>query len=115
MDLKGKALMLKIYCGEEERWQGKSLYHQLVYKLKEAGIAGVTVYRGLMGYGWDRRIHHSRLLEISADLPMILEAVDSREKIEKVLPLVREMVPRGLVITMEVNVEKYGPEEGEKK
>lgn len=109
MDITGRGKLLKIYVGETEKWKGKNLYHHLLLKLKEEGIAGVTVYRGLEGYGADKVLHSARILDISADLPMIIEAVDTEENIIKVLPLVKEMVPRGLVMVVDVEVIKYGP------
>ncbi|ADG81460.1 hypothetical protein Tfer_2415 [Thermincola ferriacetica] len=109
MDITGKGKLLKIYLGETEKWKGKSLYHQLVLKLKEEGIAGVTVYRGIEGYGADKVLHSARILDLSADLPMILEAVDSAENITRVLPMVQEMVPRGLIMVVDVDIVRYGP------
>ncbi|MHB9095996.1 MAG: DUF190 domain-containing protein [Eubacteriales bacterium] len=107
MDIPGKSKLLKIYVGETEKWKGKNLYHQLLLRLKEEGIAGVTVYRGIEGYGADKVLHSSRILDLSADLPMVIEAVDSEENITKVLPLVKEMVPRGLIMVVDVEVIQY--------
>jgi len=109
MDIAGKGKLLKVYLGETEKWKGKTLYHQLVLKLKEEGIAGVTVYRGIEGYGADKVLHSAKILDLSADLPMVIEAVDTEENITKVLPLVQEMVPRGLVMVVDVEIIKYGP------
>lgn len=108
MDIAGKGKLLKIYVGETEKWKGKSLYHQLVLKLKEAGIAGVTVYRGIEGYGADKVLHSTRILDLSADLPMVVEAVDSEEYILKVMPMVKEMVPRGLIMIVDVEIAQHG-------
>jgi PII-like signaling protein len=109
MDITGKGKLLKVYVGETEKWKGKSLYHQLLLKLKEHGIAGVTVYRGIEGYGADKVLHSAKILDLSADLPMVIEAVDTEENITKVLPLVKEMVPRGLVMVVDIEIIKYGP------
>jgi len=109
MDIAGKGKLLKVYLGETEKWKGKTLYHQLVLKLKEEGIAGATVYRGIEGYGADKVLHSAKILDLSADLPMVIEAVDTEENITKVLPLVQEMVPRGLVMVVDVEIIKYGP------
>lgn len=103
-----KAKLLKIYVGEMERYGGKSLYQHLVYWLKEKGIGGVTVLRGIEGYGQDKVIHTYRFLELSSDLPMVLEVVDHAEKIEAILPEVCKMVPKGLVFTSDIEVHKYG-------
>lgn len=90
--------LLKIYTGENEHWQGTTLYHALVLKFRELGLAGVTVYRGMEGYGHEKRLRTSRILELSADLPVIIEVVDTEENISRVLPLVKKMVQKGLVI-----------------
>lgn len=104
----GKAKLLKIYVGEAERFEGKSLYQHLVYWFKEKGISGVTVLRGIEGYGQDKILHTYRFLELSSDLPMVLEVVDSADKIEAILPKVCELVPKGLVLTSDIEVHKYG-------
>lgn len=104
MNIPGPAKLLTIYIGEGMQWQGKSLYHALVMKLKEAGIAGATVIRGVEGYGEANRLHTTRLLDLSADLPVIVEAVDQAEKIEKVLPEIQAMVSRGLITLADVQV-----------
>lgn len=104
----GKAKLLKIYVGEKERFEGKSLYQHLVYWLKEKGVSGVTVLRGIEGYGQDKVIHTFRLLELSSDLPMVLEVIDRADKIEAILPEVCKMVPKGLVFTSDIEVHKYG-------
>jgi PII-like signaling protein len=104
----GKAKLLRIYVGEAERFKGKSLYQHLVYWLKEKGISGVTVLRGIEGYGQDKVLRTFRILELSSDLPMVLEAVDSADKIEAILPEVCELVPKGLVFTSDIEVHKYG-------
>ena len=104
----GKAKLLKIYVGEMERFEGKSLYQQLVYWLKEKGVSGVTVLRGIEGYGQDKVLHTFRFLELSSDLPMVIEVVDRADKIEAILPEVCQMVPKGLVFTSDIEVHKYG-------
>lgn len=105
-----QAKMLKVYIGESMRWGKKPLYQHLVHWLKEQGIGGVTVYRGIEGYGRDKVLHTARLLELSSDLPMVLEIIDETEKIDALIPKICEMVPRGLVFTVDVNVYKYGKE-----
>ncbi|MFA5881443.1 MAG: DUF190 domain-containing protein, partial [Eubacteriales bacterium] len=105
----GKGKLLKIYLGETEKWHGKTLYNQVVMRLKEQGIAGATVYRGLLGYGEDKHMHSAKILDLSVDLPMVIEAVDSEENIKRVLPVVQEMVPRGLIMVIDVDIVQYGP------
>lgn len=99
--------LLKIYVGENVRWEGKPLYQALMFKLKDAGLAGVTVTRGIEGFGQLKAVHTARLLELSADLPMIVECVDFSDKIEAVLPEIRTMVPRGLILTTDVMVHNF--------
>lgn len=104
MNLQGRAKLLTIYIGEAMQWKGKSLYHTLVLKLKEAGIAGATVIRGVEGYGEANRLRTARLLDLSGDLPIIVMAVDRAEKIEQVLPEIRPMVAKGLMTLTDVQV-----------
>ncbi|ODA42039.1 DUF190 domain-containing protein [Desulfosporosinus sp. BG] len=101
-----KAKLLKVYVGEKERFMNKPLYQYLVHWLKEQGIIGVTVYRGIEGYGQDKVLHSARLLELSSDLPIILEIVDTEEKINSIVAEVSKMVPKGLVYTVSVEVHK---------
>ncbi len=103
-----KCQILKIYVSEDSRYKAHNLYNAVVFKLKEMGIAGVTVSRGLLGYGKGKTIRSARILDLSSDLPIIIEAVDTPEQIEKVLPIVSEMVKEGLVMVTNVNVIKYG-------
>lgn len=103
-----KAKRLRIYIGEMDRWQGRSLYQAIVEKAKELDIAGATVYRGLMGYGAHSRIHTAQIMDLSSDLPMLIEIVDSEEYIGKLLPLLDEMMQEGLVTMDDVEVIKYG-------
>jgi hypothetical protein len=110
METSGNYKMLKIYVNEDSRYKGHNLYHALVIKLKEIGMAGVTVTRGLEGYGKSKAIHDMKILDLSSSLPIILEVIDEAEKIEKAIPIVKEMVNEGLVITTDINVIKYGKE-----
>lgn len=105
--LTGAAKRLRIYIGESDRWQGKSLYHAIVLKAKELDLAGATVFRGLMGYGANSRIHTSRIVELSSDLPIMIEIVDSAAYINKLMPFLDEMVQEGLVTIDDVEIIKY--------
>ncbi|MBW9152013.1 DUF190 domain-containing protein [Clostridium estertheticum] len=100
--------ILKIYVSEDSRYKGHNLYHALVIKLKEIGMAGVTVTRGLESYGKSRAIHNMKILDLSSSLPIIIEVIDETSKIEMAIPIVNEMINEGLVITSDVNVVKYG-------
>jgi len=104
----GKCKLLKIYIGELQRYEGKSLYHAIVLKLGELGIAGATVSRGVEGYGVDKLIKKAGILDLSADLPMIIEAVDTEEKINTVVPVIAPMVRRGMMYVLDVDVIKHG-------
>jgi len=108
MMLTGTCKILKIYVSEDSRYKGHNLYHALVIKLKEIGMAGVTVTRGLESYGESRAIHNMKILDLSSSLPIIIEVIDENSKIEMAIPIVKEMVNEGLVITSDVNVVKYG-------
>lgn len=102
-----QATLLKIYVGEHVRWEGKPLYQALFFMLKDAGLDGVTVTRGIEGFGQLKTVHTARLLELAADLPMIVECVDFSDKIEAVLPEIKMMVPRGLIMTTDVLVHNF--------
>lgn len=98
------ALRLMVYLGDSARRGWRPLFRRVVHMLHEEGIAGATVLHGIEGYGGDRWIHTSSVLDLSSDLPVIIIAVDRREKIEAILPKLEEMVERGLVTVEEVRV-----------
>jgi len=102
------AKRLRIYVGEADRWQGVPLYHAIVRKAKELDMAGATVFRGLEGYGANSRIHTARIVDLSSDLPVLVEIVDSGEYIDKLLPFLDEMVQEGMVTIDDIEVIKYG-------
>lgn len=105
-----QAKRLRIYIGESDRWKHRSLYHALVEKAKELDLAGATVFRGLMGYGANSRIHTASIVDLSSDLPILVEIVDSEEYINKILPFLDEMMQEGLVTIEDIEVIKYGKE-----
>jgi PII-like signaling protein len=102
-----KAQVIKIYIGEQDTWKGKPLYGALVARMQEAGIAGVTVLRGVEGYGAHHRIHTARFEVMCQGLPMIIEAVDTPEHVNSVLPILDEMVTEGLVTIRDVTAITY--------
>ena len=106
--IKAHAKRLRIYIGEANSWEGKSLYKALVLKAKELDLAGATVYQGCMGYGANSRIHTASLIDLSADLPIMIEIIDSAEYIEKFLPFLDKMVKEGMVTLDDIEVIKYG-------
>ena len=108
MKVNGKCKILKIYISEDSKYKGHNLYHALVLKLKEIGMAGVTVTRGLESYGKSKAIHDMKILDLSSSLPIIIEVIDESLKIEMAIPIVKEMVNEGLIITSDIDVVKYG-------
>ncbi len=111
MKLEGKAKMLRIHFGEDDKWQGKPLYQAIVEKCRELDIAGATVYRGIEGYGASTLIHRAHLLR-SSDRPIMVSVVDTHENIGKLLPALDEMVDEGLIAMSDVEVIKYVHQEG---
>lgn len=107
METPGQGILLRIFVGESDRWHGESLYLALVKEAKNQGLAGATVLRGYAGYGAHSLIHTVRLVDISPDLPMVVEIVDEETKIEAFLPTVQQMVREGLVTWERVNVVLY--------
>src|SRR5580765_681309 len=107
MQLPEDALQLRIYLGESDRWQHQPLYEAIVLKARELGLAGATVLRGPMGFGASSRLHTAKILRLSMDLPMVIEIVDSEERINQLLPRLDEMVLEGLVTLEDVRVVKY--------
>lgn len=110
MKITGSARMVRIYVGESDKWHGQPLYMAILLKAREMGLAGATVLRGLAGYGAHIRIHTANILRLSEDLPMVIEIVDSAEKIESFLPVLDEMVQEGLIVLWDVKVVKYSAE-----
>jgi len=99
--------LLRIFIGESDRWHSQPLYEAIVLKAREMGIAGATMLRGLMGFGAASRIHTAKILRLSEDLPIIIEIVDSADKIDLLLPVIDEMVGEGLVTLEKVRILQY--------
>jgi uncharacterized protein len=104
--------LLRIFVGESDKHGHVPLYEAIVLKAREAGLAGATVLRGVMGFGRHSVMHTAKILRLSEDLPMIVEIVDSLEKIEAFLPTLDAMVPEGLVTLEPVRVIHYRSDEG---
>lgn len=102
-----KAKMMRIYVGENDKWNGKPLYEAIVNGLRSNDIAGVTVYRGILGYGANRRIHKDAALSLSHDRPILLSVVDTEEKLKAFMPVLEQMVLQGLVVLSDADVIKY--------
>lgn len=107
MKLPEDALLLRVFIGESDRHQGKPLYEQIVLKARELNLAGATVLRGVMGFGANSRLHTAKLLELSIDLPMVIEVVDTEENINKLMPFIDETFTEGLVTLEKMHVIKY--------
>jgi PII-like signaling protein len=99
--------LLRVFIGESDRWKGAPLHEAIVLKARELHLAGATVIRGHMGFGAHSRLHTTKVLRLSEDLPLVIEIVDSREKVDLLLPHIEEMVSDGLVTLEEVRVIKY--------
>ncbi|RME90757.1 MAG: DUF190 domain-containing protein [Candidatus Hydrogenedentota bacterium] len=102
-----EGILLRIFIGEDDRYKGKPLYEQIVTKARELGLAGATVFRGILGYGANSRLHSAKLLRLSEDMPMVIELVDSEENIKKLLPFLDESVKQGFVSMEKVKVIRY--------
>jgi len=111
MKLEGKARLLRIHFGEDDKWQNKPLYEAIVMKCRELDIAGATVFRGIEGYGASTLIHKRHLL-FSSDRPIMISVVDTEEKIQGLLPVLDEMLGDGLIAVSEVEVIRYVHQDG---
>ena len=107
MQLPHKAMLLRIFIGESDRWKHQPLYEAIVMKAREMHLAGATVLRGPMGFGKSSHLHTAKILQLSMDLPLVIEIVDAEEKIQTFLPLLDEMMKGGLVTLEEVKVIDY--------
>ncbi len=107
MKLEGEGRLLRIYIGEQDKWQHLPLYEAIVIKAREAGLAGATVLRGPMGFGAHSRLHTAKILRLSEDLPVLIEIVDQEQRIQAFLPELDRMVQDGLVTLEKVRVIKY--------
>lgn len=110
MKLPTDGKLLRIFIGEADKLNGKPLYEEIVLLARRNGMAGATVIKGSMGFGCKSRMHTSKLLELSTDLPVIIEIVDSEEKINEFLPSLDGMVKEGLVTVEKANVIMYRAE-----
>jgi PII-like signaling protein len=108
MQIPSEAVLLRIFLGEDDRFEHQPLYEAIVMKAREQHLAGATVLRGPMGFGHSSHLHTAKILRLSENLPVIVEIVDSREKIDAFLPLLDPMMSSGLVTLETVQVLQYG-------
>ena len=105
--LPGEAELLRVFIGESDHWEGRPLYEMIVEEARRRGMAGATVLRGLMGFGAHSRLHSAKILRLSEDLPIVVEIVDTPEKIADLLPQLDQMIGEGLVTLERVRVVTY--------
>lgn len=107
MKIPADGKLLRVFVGETDKWQGKPLYEEIVLLARKEGLAGATAIKGFMGFGRNSHIHTAKILRLSEDLPIIIEIVDSEEKINAFLPHLDKMIKDGLVTLENVNVIMY--------
>ena len=107
MQIPHDAVLLRIFIGESDRWEHKPLYEAIVLKARELHLAGATVLRGPMGFGKSSRLHTAKILRLSMDLPLVIEIVDSEEKVQSFLPTLDKMLTGGLITLERVKVLEY--------
>lgn len=107
--ISGQARRIRIYIGEASKYNGVPLYHAIVLKAKELGLAGATVFKGLEGFGANSRIKTSKILDLSSDLPIIVEVIDSAEYLQEFLVFLDDAVKEGLITMEDLEVIKYSP------
>jgi PII-like signaling protein len=112
MKMEGEGQLLRIFIGESDRWEGKPLYEAIVLEARRQGLAGATVLRGMEGFGASSRIHTTRILRLSEDLPIVIEIVDRAEKIAAILPVLDHMVTEGMMTLERVQVIAYRHDPG---
>jgi uncharacterized protein len=112
MKLEGRAKMLRIHFGANDKWNGKPLYQAIVEKCRELDVAGATVLRGIEGYGASTLIHRKHLLSFSSDAPLMVTVIDTEDKLQRLLPALDQMVGEGLIAMSEVEVIKYVHQDG---
>lgn len=110
MKLNGKAKQLKLYLGETDQYKGQALYHEITLKAKDMDMAGVTVYKGIEGFGAASRIHTINIFNLSDNLPVMVELIDTEIKINKFIEVIENMITKGILITVkDLEVIKYSP------
>ena len=111
MTLPKDGKLLRIFIGENDKYEGVSLHEWIVRKAREQGMAGATVLRGLEGFGSHSQLHTAKILRLSSELPIVVEIVDTEEKIDSVIPTIDEMMGGGLITLEKANVIIYRPQD----
>jgi PII-like signaling protein len=109
--LTGERTLMRIHLGERDKYQGRPLYEAIVHLLRTRGFAGATVFRGIMGFGASARVHTEKVLRLSLDLPIVVECVDTEERIQEILPELDPMIGGGLITLERARVMVYRPEQ----
>src|SRR5271169_206015 len=107
MKRESQAILLRIFIGESDRYEGKLLYMHLLEMLKNEGIAGATVFRGIAGFGKHSHFHTTTILQLSTDLPILIEIADIEDKIEKIKPKLDEIISQGLITEEKIKIVFY--------
>ena len=110
MKIEGQGLLARIYIGESDTWQGRPLYEAIVHLLRDRGLAGATVLRGIEVFGARHHLHTTRILSLSTDLPVLIEVVDQEDRVRAILPEIDGMVADGLITLEKVEVIAYRAE-----
>jgi len=113
MQIPKQALLLRIFIGEDDKFGSSPLYEAIVLKAREQHLAGATVLRGSMGFGASSRLHTTKILRLSEDLPLVIEIIDSENKINGFLPTLDGMMSSGLITLEKVQVLQYGEKTAE--
>lgn len=114
MKLEGRAKMIRIHFGEDDKWEGKPLYEAVVEECRQLDMAGATVFRGIEGYGASTLIHRAKTWSLSSDAPVMVAVIDTEDKIRKLIPVLDEMVKEGLIAISDVEVIRYVHEGGKR-
>ena len=112
MKLEGEGKLLRIFIGESDKWNHRPLYEEIVQTARRMGMAGATVFRGIEGFGANSRVHTTRILRLSEDLPLLIEVVDTGEKIDQLIEAISPMIQEGLITLENVHVVKYRANSG---
>jgi len=108
-ELSGQQVLVRVFIGESDKWHHQPLHVALLERLRKGGFAGATVFRGIAGFGARSVLHTTHVLRLSQDLPVVIELVDSQERVDELIPILEEMVTEGLVTMEKVRVIKYSP------